>query len=121
VSHRIERVGALIRDEISLLLRREIKDPRLSSMVCINEVSVSPDMRYAKVYVSSLGPDEVRKETLSGLAAASGFLRNQLARNLRLRRIPELTFEWDESMERGARILKLIDEVCPPQPIEPSK
>jgi ribosome-binding factor A len=121
VSHRVERVGNLIRDEISILLRREVKDPRLDSLVSINEVSVSPDMRHAKVYVSSLGPDEVRKETLSGLAAASGFLRNQLARNLRLRRIPELSFEWDESMEHGARILQLIDEVCPPQPIEPSK
>jgi ribosome-binding factor A len=120
VSHRIEQVGNLIRDEISVLLRREVKDPRLSSMVSINEVCVSPDFRYAKVYVSSLGPDALKKDTISGLAAASGFLRNQLAKNLRLRRVPELIFEWDESMEHGARVLQLIDEVCPPQPTEPS-
>jgi len=119
MSHRVERVGHLIRDEISTLLRCEVKDPRLNSLVSVNEVYVSPDLHFARVYVSSLGPTEVKKETLAGLAAAAGFLRNQLARNLKLRRVPELTFEWDESQEHGARVLQLIDEVCSPHPSPP--
>jgi ribosome-binding factor A len=111
MAHRIERVGSLIRDEISRLLQRQVKDPRLGNFVAVTEVSVSPDLRYAKVFVSCIGDDEVKRDMLSGLAAASGFLRNQLAKNLRLRRIPELSFHWDDSIERGAHLLQLIDEV----------
>ena len=118
MSHRIERVSSLIRDEISDLLQRQIKDPRLGSLVAITEVCVSSDMRYAKVFVSSLGSEQEKKDTLSGLAAAAGYLRNQLVKRLRLRRIPELSFHWDNSIERGAHILQLIDEVCTPNPPE---
>jgi len=111
MAHRIERLGSLIRHEISQLLQRQVKDPRLGNFVTVTEVSVSPDLKYAKVFVSCIGNEEVKRDTLSGLAAASGFLRNQLAKRLRLRRIPELSFHWDDSIERGARLLQLIDEV----------
>ena len=111
MAHRIERVNNLIRQEISELLQRQVKDPRLGSFVAVTEVSTSPDLRYAKIFISRIGSDEGRQETLSVLAAASGFLRKELARRLRLRRIPELSFQWDDSIERGARLLKLIDEV----------
>lgn len=111
MAHRIERVGNLIRHEISELLQRQVKDPRLGNFVTLTEVSVSPDLRYAKVFVSCIGSEEEKQKTLSGLTAASGFLRNQLAKRLRLRRIPELSFHWDDSIERGARLLQLIDEV----------
>ena len=111
MAHRIERVGSLIRDEISQLLQRQVKDPRLGNFVAVTEVSVSPDLRYAKVFVSCIGSEEVKRDMLSGLAAASGFFRNQLAKHLRLRRIPELSFHWDDSIERGAQLLQLIDEV----------
>lgn len=111
MSHRIERVSSLMRHEISDLLQRQIKDPRLSQFVAINEVSLSPDLKYARVFVSCMGSQEERQAILSGLEAAANFLRNQLAKRLRLRRIPELSFEWDDSIERGDRILRLMDEI----------
>lgn len=111
MAHRIERVNHLIRQEISELLRREIKDPRLGSFVSINEVVTSPDMKYAKVFVSCIDSDEKKKEILSALVAASGFLHNELTKRLRLHHIPILEFRWDDSIERGARILGLIDQV----------
>ena len=111
MTHRIERVNHLIRQEVSQLLQRQVKDPRLGSFVSVTEVSTSPDLKYARIYVSRIGGGEEKQETLDGLAAAAGFLRNELARRLELRRIPELRFQWDNSIERGARLLNLIDEV----------
>jgi len=111
MAHRIERVNNLIRQEISELLQRQVKDPRLGSFVAITEVSTSPDLKYAKVFVSHIGSEEEKRETLRVLTSASGFLRNELAKRLRMRRIPELNFEWDDSIERGAHLLDLIDKV----------
>ena len=111
MAHRIERVNNLIRQEVSELLHRQVKDPRLGSFVTITEVSTSPDLRYAKIFVSRIGSDNEKQETLNGLAAASGFLRNELAKRLELRRIPELRFQWDSSIERGVHLLNLIDKV----------
>ena len=111
MTHRIERVNNLIRQEISQLLQRQIKDPRLSSFIAVTEVDTSPDLRYAKIFVSCISSDEEKQEILSTLATASGFLRNELTRRLRLRRIPELSFHWDDSIERGAHLLELIDRV----------
>ena len=111
MAHRIERVNNLIRREISELLQRQVKDPRLGSFVAVTEVSTSPDLRYAKVFVSCMGSEGEKQETLRGLEAATGFFRNKLSRRLRLRRIPELSFHWDDSIERGAHLLHLIDEV----------
>ena len=111
MTRRIERVNHLIRQEISELLQRQVKDPRLSSFVTITEVSTSPDLRYAKVFVSRIGSEEKKKETLRVLTAASGFFRGELAKRLRLRHIPELDFQWDDSIQQGAHILELIDRV----------
>ena len=111
MTRRIERVNNLIRQEISELLRRQVKDPRLGSFVTITEVSTSPDLKYAKVFVSCIGGKEERQEILSALTGASGFFRNELAQRLRLRHIPELNFQWDDSIERGAHLLELIDTV----------
>jgi ribosome-binding factor A len=111
MTHRIERVNHLIRQEISELLRREVKDPRLSGFVSITEVVTSPDLKHAKVFVSCIGNDEEKKEILSALVAASGFLHNELTKRLRLRHIPVLEFRWDYSIEQGAHILELIDKV----------
>ena len=111
MAHRIERVNNLIRQEISELLQHQVKDPRLGGFVAVTEVSTSPDLKYAKVFVSRIGSGEEKRETLRVLAAASGFFRNELARRLRMRRIPELSFEWDDSIERGAHLLELIDKV----------
>jgi len=111
MSHRIERVSSLMRHEISDLLQRQVKDPRISQFVSVNEVSLSPDLKYAKVFVSCMGGQEEKEAILSGLGAAANFLRNQLAKRLRLRRVPELSFEWDESIERGDRLLRLMDKI----------
>ena len=111
MTHRIERVNNLIRQEVSELLQRQVKDPRLGSFVAVTEVSTSPDLRYARIFVSQVGSGQKKQEILSGLTAASGFFRNELARRLRLRRIPELSFQWDDSIERGAHLQELIDKV----------
>ena len=111
MTRRIKRVNHLIRQEISELLQRQVKDPRLDSFVTITEVTTSPDLRYAKVFVSCIGSEEKQEETLRVLTAASGFFRAELARRLRLRHIPELDFQWDDSIQRGAYILDLIDQV----------
>ncbi len=111
MAHRIERVNSLIRQEISELLQRQVKDPRLSSFIAITEVSTSPDMKYAKIFVSRVGSEGERQETLNALASASGFLRSELFKRLKLQHTPELSFQWDDSIERGAHLLQLIDEV----------
>ncbi len=111
MAHRVERVNSLIRQEISELLQREVKDPRLGNFITVTEVSTSSDLKYAKIFVSSMGSGEDRQETLSVLAAASGFFRREMARHLKLRYIPELSFQWDDSIERGVHLLELIDEV----------
>lgn len=111
MSHRIERVNTLIRREISELVQHQIRDPRLTEFVAITDVVTSPDLKYAKVYVSSIGGKQDEAQVLKVLNNAGGFLRTELARKVRLRQIPELTFLWDNSIEHGDRILRLIDEV----------
>jgi len=111
MAHRIERVNSLIRQEISELLQRQVKDPRLGNFIAVTEVSTSPDLKYAKVFISCIGGEGEKQEVLSGLASASGFFRRELARRLKLRYTPELSFQWDDSIERGEHISQLIDEV----------
>ena len=111
MAHRIPRINQLLRQEISELLRRQVKDPRLGTFITITEVDTSPDLRYARIFVTCIGGEEQKDEILAGLAAASGFFRSELAKRLELRRMPELSFQWDESIERGGRLLDLIDEI----------
>ena len=111
MTHRIERVNSLIRQEISQLLQRQIKDPRLGNFMTVTEVSTSADLKHAKVFVSRIGSEPEKQEALGALASASGFFRKELARRLKLRYVPELSFEWDDSIERGDYLLQLIDEV----------
>ena len=113
MAHRIERVNSLIRQEISQLLQRQVKDPRLGNFIAVTEVSTSPDLKYAKVFVSCLGSKEEKQETLITLTLASGFFRRELARRLKMRHIPELSFEWDNSIEQGDHLLQLIDKFTP--------
>ncbi len=112
MAHRIERVNSLIRQEISELLQHQVRDPRLSCFITVTEVSTTPDLKRAKIFVSRIGSNEEKQETLSVLAAASGFLRNELAKRLKLRHIPELSFQWDDSIEQGTHLLNLIDQVA---------
>ena len=116
MARRIERVNNLIRQEISELLRRHVKDPRLSNFITVTAVTTTADLKHARIFVSHIGSAEQKAATMSGLAAASGFLRKELARRLELRRVPELSFQWDDSIERGDHLLNLIDEVVTRNP-----
>jgi ribosome-binding factor A len=113
MSRRTDRVNDLLREELTTLLLREVKDPRVQQgMTTITEVEVSPDLRHAIVFVSHLGGDEhEREDVLVGLRKASHFLHAELVRRLNLRYVPELTFRFDPSIERGARLASLINEV----------
>jgi ribosome-binding factor A len=107
----MERVNTLMQREISELILRELRDPRLDEFVSVTEVSVSPDLKYARVFVSSFGGQKKEQQILEALGSAAGFLRSELAKKVRIRRMPELHFQWDNSIEKGDRILRLIDEV----------
>lgn len=111
MSYHIERVNNLIRQEISELLQHQVRDPRLSNFIAITEVSTSADMRHAKVFVSCINGSEDKKEILSALSGAAGFFRTELTKNLTLRQIPELSFQWDDSIEQADHLLQLIDQV----------
>ena len=115
MTHHIERVNSLIRREISELIQRQVKDPRLDAFVAVTAVATSPDLKHARVFVSCISGKQEEEKILSVLTAASGFLRKELARNLKLRRIPELSFHWDDSIEHGDRILRLLDQVSAEQ------
>ena len=106
---RPQKVADLIQRELSDLLRRELRDPRVG-MVTITTVDVSPDFSHAKVLFTCLDPAHV-KDATRGLQRAAGFLRRQLARRMKLYATPELRFEYDESIERGDRLHRLIDSV----------
>jgi ribosome-binding factor A len=106
-------VNELLREEISTLIATEMKDPRMGTgLVTVTEVDVSPDLRNATVYVSHLGPEDERRDVLRALDSASNFLHNELLRRLDMRRVPEMRFRFDPSLERGARLTELINTVA---------
>jgi ribosome-binding factor A len=107
---RLERVNQLIKEEISLVLQRELKDPRLG-FVSVTEVDVTPDLKHAKVYVSVLGPEERWVSSLAALDSARGFVWGWLRRHLALRQTPEISFRPDRSMEHAAHIQSLLAEL----------
>jgi ribosome-binding factor A len=109
-SQRVARVQNLLRAEISTVLLRKLKDPRVR-MVTLTEVDVAPDLKSAQVYVSVYGERAAQEETLQGLRSAAGFIRRELMEVLDLRPMPFLTFTLDESLERGTRTLDLLDRV----------
>jgi ribosome-binding factor A len=110
-TRRQRRVAELIHRELSLILMREVRDPRLAD-VTVTEVQVTPDLLLARVYFTVLGDDEEQKEALAGLKKANGFLRTQLGGRIQQRFVPELVFEVDRSAEYGRRIDRLLDEIA---------
>lgn len=109
-SNRIGRINEEIQKELSALLRN-LKDPRVQdTMISITHVETTPDLRYAKIYVSFL-QEERAKEALKGLKSAGGYLRRELGRSLQLRYTPELVWEQDDSITYGAKMLKLINSL----------
>jgi ribosome-binding factor A len=105
----VERIAEEIRNEVSLMLAGELKDPRLAGTVMITEVRVTPDLRTVRVYVNLADEDETeRAGTLAGLQAAKGYVRHELVERLQLRRAPEVLFILDQSEEIGDRIDQLL-------------
>jgi ribosome-binding factor A len=111
MSERMRRVNAAVRDVLSEALL-ELKDPRVG-FVTLTGVETSSDLRHARVFVSVLGSERKRERSLTGLQAAHSFLQGRIARELRMKRTPQLTFEYDPTVERGVRLGQLIDELAP--------
>jgi ribosome-binding factor A len=114
MSGRMRRVNEAVRQVLSESVP-ELKDPRIG-FVTVTGVQTSTDLRHAKVFVSVLGAERAQRQTLAGLEAAHAVLQGCIARELRLKRTPQLTFEYDPAVERGVRMTKLIDELAPDDP-----
>ena len=111
MADRMRRVNEAVREVVSEGVG-DLKDPRIG-FVTVTGVETSPDLRHARVFVSVLGSEAKRKRTLAGLAAAHGVLQARVARELRMKRTPQLAFEYDPTVERGVRMTQLIDELAP--------
>jgi len=105
----MRRVNESIKEILGEAITTELKDPRIG-FVTVTDVDTSPDLRAARVYVSVLGTEEERERSLAGLRSSHGFLQGKIASAMRMKRTPTLTFEYDESVERGDRITRLLDE-----------
>lgn len=112
------RINGEVMKELSMIIRQEIKDPRIHMLTSVTAAEVAPDLKTCKAYISVMGSDQEKKDTIAGLRSAEGYIRRLLAKNLNLRNTPEIQFRLDESIEYGVTMSKLIDEVNqsnPPQ------
>lgn len=107
---RTDRVSEELKKELAALIPN-LKDPRISGMCSIISATITKDFKFAKVYVSVMGSDKEKEDTIKGLNSASGFVRKEIGRALRLRYTPEITFELDSSIEYGAHISKLLSDI----------
>ena len=105
------RINGEVQRELSVIIRQEIKDPRIHMMTSVTQVEVAPDLKTCKAFISVLGNAEEKKNTLAGLRSAEGYIRRYLAKNLNLRNTPEIHFILDDSIEYGVHMSHLIDEV----------
>ena len=110
MSRRVDRLNGLLRQEISLLLTREIKDPRLNGIISITHVQTSSDLRNARVFLSVMGNQDNKDEVLDGIQSAASFLRRSLRDRLKLRYVPFLKFALDESIEDADNVLRIMDD-----------
>lgn len=111
MSLRPNRVGEQMKKELGEIITRKIKDPRIG-FVTVTDVQVTGDLQQATVYISVLGDQEQRENTLKGLAKAKGFIRSEIGQRIRLRKTPEITFEFDESIDYGNRIDTLLHQIA---------
>lgn len=108
---RVDRIEEQLRMEVSEIIEREVQDPRIG-LVSVTRVKISPDLRYAHIYISVLGGDDQRKKALLGLRSAAGYVRKSLGQRLHhLKRIPELMFEYDDAIEQEIRLEELFDRI----------
>ncbi len=109
--YRNKRAGSLLREEISLMIQREIKDPRITGFITITGVEVTKDLRVATVHVSILGDEKSCKSTLLGLRSATGYMKKRLGKILSFKYIPEIRFEEDNSLQEGSKIYQQISDL----------
>jgi ribosome-binding factor A len=109
-NRRPQRIALQIQQEISLMLARNIKDPRIG-LVTVTGVQMSADLRYAKIYVSVMGSEQEKKESMEGLSNAAGWIRHELGQRIRMKFLPDITFREDTSQEYGNRIDELLDRI----------
>jgi len=105
------RINGEVQKELSRIISREIKDPRINPMTTVTDVFVTPDLKECKAYISVLGDEQAQADTLAGLKSAAGYVRRELARSINLRNTPEITFCMDQSIEYAINMSKKIDEV----------
>ena len=118
-SRRVSRVAELIKREVSQMLLHDIKDDRVGAgMVSVTDVDVSGDLQHAKIFVSIYGTEAARAETMAGLKSATGYVRSELGARVRLRRTPEVVFIEDRSIERGSRVLSLLNQLNHERPTD---
>ena len=118
MSQRMDRVDELLRQEIGAIISRDLSDPRLG-FATVTDVETSPDLRHARVWISVIGQPDERKATLAVLGRATAFIRRELGTRLRLKRIPDLHVQLDDSAERGTRVLHLLNELEAGHEVEP--
>jgi ribosome-binding factor A len=106
--NRIRRVAEQMKKDVSAIIASEIKDPRVAGLTSITDVELTKDLRYASIYVSIFGTEAEKEETLQTLIRASGFIRSEIGRRIRLRYTPEISFYLDNSLEYGAHIERVI-------------
>ena len=111
-NNRIGRIDEEYRKELSQVISYDLKNPNVTGMISVTKVKVTPDLKYAKVYISILNSKNI-KDTMDGLKKSSGFIRSELARRINLRNTPELVFEIDDSLEYGAKIDSILKEIIP--------
>ncbi len=111
-NNRIGRIDEEYRKELSQIISYDLKNPNVTGMISVTKVKVTPDLKYAKVYVSILNSKNI-KDTMDGLKKSSGYIRTELAKRINLRNTPEIIFEIDDSMEYGARIDSILREIIP--------
>lgn len=109
---RTDRINQLLREEIALMLRSEVHDPRVG-LATITAVETSPELDHARIYFTTLGDEEARDEVRAGLTSAAPFIRTQLSRKLHMRRVPELHFQYDRMLDEASRIEQLLREAMP--------
>ena len=106
------RINMEVQRELSEIIRKGVKDPRIHPMTTVVSAEVTPDLKFCKVYISVLGSEEAGKETIQGLKSAEGYIRRELARRVNLRNTPKLQFIFDQSIEYGVNMSHLIDQVA---------
>ena len=108
---RINKIAESMKNELGIIIQNEIKDPRLPLMVSITNLKLTNDLKHAKIYISVLGTNEDKKNALTALVSATGFIKREIGNRVKMRCVPDMHFELDNSIEDGMHLTKLIDDV----------